>query len=83
MPRAPMHFAISKAIRFANYKAGFVCWVESAMISQRKGWHCACDNSLTHDSNFWSAQMADVIFIFITVVFFIISWIYVRGCDRL
>ena len=83
MPRAPMHFAISKAIRFANYKAGFVCWVESAMISQRKGWHCACDNCLTHDSNFWSAQMADVIFIFIAVVFFIISWIYVRGCDRL
>jgi len=27
--------------------------------------------------------MADVIFIIITVVFFVISWLYVRGCDRL
>jgi len=27
--------------------------------------------------------MADVIFIVITVVFFIISWLYVLGCDRL
>jgi len=78
-----LHFAISKTTRLANYKALPGLWVESSMISQRKGWHCACDNSLTHDSNFWSAQMADVIFIFITVVFFIISWIYVRGCDRL
>jgi len=27
--------------------------------------------------------MADVIFIVVTIVFFIISWLYVRGCDRL
>jgi len=27
--------------------------------------------------------MADVIFIIISVVFFVISWFYVRGCDRL
>jgi hypothetical protein len=32
---------------------------------------------------FRSDQMADVIFIIITVVFFVISWLYVRGCDRL
>ena len=83
MPGAPLHFAISKAMRFANYKAVLVCWVESAMISQRKGWHCACGSSLTHDSNFRRAQMADVIFIVITVVFFLISWCYVKGCDRL
>ncbi len=56
MPGAPLHFAISKAMRFANYKAVLVCWVESAMISQRKGWHCACGSSLTHDSNFRSGS---------------------------
>jgi len=28
-------------------------------------------------------KMADVIFIIIPVVFFVISWLYVRGCDRL
>jgi len=27
--------------------------------------------------------MTDVIFIVITIVFFIISWLYVLGCDRL
>jgi len=27
--------------------------------------------------------MADAIFIIISVVFFVISWFYVRGCDRL
>jgi hypothetical protein len=32
---------------------------------------------------FRSEQMADFIFIIITVVFFVISWLYVRGCDRL
>jgi len=26
--------------------------------------------------------MADVVFVLITVGFFLISWIYVRGCDR-
>jgi hypothetical protein len=28
-------------------------------------------------------KMADVIFISIAVIFFVISWLYVRGCDRL
>jgi len=27
--------------------------------------------------------MLDVIFVVITVVFFVVSWLYVRGCDRL
>jgi hypothetical protein len=30
-----------------------------------------------------SDHMADVIFIVVTVIFFIISWLYVIGCDRL
>ena len=32
---------------------------------------------------FQEQSMADVIFIVITVVFFIIACLYVRGCDRL
>jgi len=27
--------------------------------------------------------MADLIFIVITILFFVISWLYVRACDRL
>jgi hypothetical protein len=40
-------------------------------------------HSLKQDSTFRSDQMADAIFIIISVVFFVISWFYVRGCDRL
>src|SRR5215467_8562462 len=40
-----------------------------------------CD--LAHDSISRSNHMADVIFILITVVFFLIACWYVYGCDRL
>ena len=33
--------------------------------------------------NFRRDEMADVIFIVVTVVFFVMSWLYVIGCDRL
>src|SRR5262245_5404805 len=56
---------------------------ENQIISQSSSWHFACDASC-HESFFSrSKRMADVIFILLTVVFFIISWLYVRGCDRL
>jgi hypothetical protein len=35
------------------------------------------------DSTFRSDQMADVLFIVITVLFFAVACLYVRGCDRL
>ncbi len=57
--------------------------VRKALISLRKGWHCACDSILPHKSTFRSDRMADIIFILVTVVFFAISLAYVRACDRL
>jgi hypothetical protein len=53
------------------------------MISRPNSWHQGCARVLAYDSTFRSDQMADVIFIVITVVFFLISWWYVKGCDRL
>jgi hypothetical protein len=38
---------------------------------------------MTRETIFRSNRMADVIFVVITVVFFIIACAYVRGCDRL
>lgn len=39
--------------------------------------------TLTQDSTFRSDQMADVIFIVVTMLFFIVACLYVSGCDRL
>lgn len=30
-----------------------------------------------------NGPMADLIFLAVTVVFFVVSWLYVRGCDQL
>ena len=49
----------------------------------KRVWHCACGVTLVHESISGANRMADIIFIVVTVVFFIISWLYVRGCDRL
>jgi hypothetical protein len=57
--------------------------LQKPIISQYSRWHCACDAIKTHESIFRSNRMADVIFIIVTVVFFIIACLYVRGCDRL
>ena len=45
-------------------------------------WHFAC-GALLETSCFRTEQMGDVIFIVITVVFFIIACAYVSACDRL
>ena len=46
-------------------------------------WHFVCDVTLANRSIFRSKQMADTIFIIVTVLFFIVSWLYVIACDRL
>ena len=78
-----MHFATLRRAYPANYNRSLAKRAKKPIVSPRKGWHCACDGLLAQESVFRSDQMADVIFVIVTVVFFIIAWLYVRGCDRL
>jgi len=58
------------------------------MILRARQWHVGCAVTLRvrakfEESRLGSNSMLDVIFVVVTVVFFLISWLYVRGCDRL
>jgi hypothetical protein len=45
-------------------------------------WHVSCALSGTADSE-GAKFMADLLLIVATVLFFIVAWLYVAGCDRL
>jgi len=34
-------------------------------------------------TGFGNDHMADLVFIIVTIFFFVLSWLYVRGCDHL
>lgn len=38
---------------------------------------------LSYSHTQWRIQMADLIFVVVTIIFFVISWWYVIACDRI
>jgi hypothetical protein len=83
LSRKELHFAITAILDLANYHGSLVICSEKPIILPRKVWHFGCDSNLADEAMLRSGQMADVIVIVVTVLFFIISWLYVIGCDRL
>src|SRR4029453_2013925 len=84
--RDPLLLAICKCrprVSCKLHPAGILPSLEKLMISQSE--RLALELRKDSDARllFRSDQMADAIFIIITVVFFVISWLYVRGWYRL
>jgi hypothetical protein len=80
---APLQTARVQLSVLASCNLPAIAVFQKPIISQSNSWHRACDEILAHESIFRSNPMADVILVLITVVFFIIAWLYVKGCDRL
>jgi hypothetical protein len=77
-----LHFASITMTLRANYKTAVDCPDERSMFS-RRGHGIALAISAKLRALFRSNHMTDVILILITLVFYIVAWIYVHGCDHL
>jgi hypothetical protein len=52
-------------------------WNRGAQMASRLRWKASVQVGNQEET------MADALFVLITVSFFIVMWLYVRGCDRL
>jgi hypothetical protein len=77
--RTPISFANEQSIRGWNSDLAAILKTQPFRV-KKPGTVLALNENQV---NLWERSMADVIFIVVTVIFFIISWLYVIGCDRL
>jgi hypothetical protein len=66
------------ALEFIHENRSFI----SLITSMPKGIPLA-SALLSYSHTQWRIQMADLIFVVVTIIFFVISWWYVIACDRI